>query len=59
MKNLRPEVISFLNAAETLLSPVLLRRPFNEDECGMIAAYVESIRINILAPDGQSCKSTH
>jgi hypothetical protein len=57
MQNLRPEVITFLNAAETLLSPILLTRPFNEDECGMIAAYVESIKMTVLAPDGQSCKS--
>jgi hypothetical protein len=57
MNNLRPEVVTFLHAAETLLSTVLLTKPYNEDECGMIAQYVESIRANILAPDGQSCKS--
>jgi hypothetical protein len=57
MNSLRPEVVTFLNAAETLLSTVLLTKPYNEDECGMIAQYVESIRTNILAPDGQGCKS--
>jgi hypothetical protein len=57
MNNLRPEVVTFLHAAETLLSTVLLTKPYNEDECGMIAQYVESIRASILAPDGQGCKS--
>lgn len=53
MQNLRPEVLTFLQAAETLLAPALLTIPFNVDECGMIGSYVESIRESILGPNGQ------
>jgi len=52
MLNLRPEVKKFIDAAETLLSPILLATPFNEDEYGMIAAYVESLRTALLAANG-------
>ena len=48
MLNLRPEVRKFMDAAETLLSPVLLTTPFNEDECGIIQAYIESLKTIVL-----------
>ena len=57
MQNLRPEVLTFLYAAETLLSPALIITPFNVDECGMINGYIESIRQRILGSDSQICQS--
>ena len=57
MQTIRPEVLTFLYAAETLLSPALITTPFNVDECGMINGYVESIRQSILGSDSQICES--
>jgi hypothetical protein len=57
MQAIRPEVLTFLYAAETLLSPALVTTPFNVDECGMINEYVESIRQSILGPASQICES--
>lgn len=45
---LRTEVRTFCAAAETLLSPVLLRFPLNEEEQGMISLYLENLREKLL-----------
>jgi hypothetical protein len=57
MQAIRPEVLTFVYAAETLLSPALITTPFNVDECEMINEYVESIRQSILGPASQICES--
>jgi hypothetical protein len=39
----RPEIKRFCDAAETLLSPVLLQSPLTEDECSMIRVYIKNL----------------
>lgn len=41
--NLRPEVKAFCDAAETLLSPVIMQLPLTEAERSMIKIYMESL----------------
>jgi hypothetical protein len=41
--NIRPQVKSFLDAAETLLSPALLTSPLNQDERELIKMYICSL----------------
>ncbi|ULA68617.1 MAG: hypothetical protein LZF62_360020 [Nitrospira sp.] len=41
--NLRPEVKAFCDAAETLLSPVIMQLPLTEAERSMIRIYMESL----------------
>lgn len=48
MMPIRPQVKAFLDAAETLLSPALLTSPLNEDECGMIHVYMETLEEKVL-----------
>ncbi|MGD9726247.1 MAG: hypothetical protein AB7G68_20665 [Nitrospiraceae bacterium] len=45
---IRTEVRTFCAAAETLLSPVLLQFPLNEEEQGMIRLYLENLQEKIL-----------
>lgn len=45
----RAEVKIFCDAAETLLSPVLLGSPLNEEEREMISLYMDNLREKILA----------
>lgn len=40
---LRPEVLTFMSAAEALLSPAVLTSPLNEDELGLIRIYVQNL----------------
>lgn len=40
---LRAEVKTFCAAAETLLSPVLLGSPLNEEERAMISLYMDNL----------------
>lgn len=39
----RKEVHTFINAAETLLSPVLLDKPLTPEECKIIEFYASSL----------------
>ena len=48
MMPIRPQVKAFLDAAETLLSPALLTSLLNEDECGMIHVYMETLEEKVL-----------
>jgi hypothetical protein len=43
MQSLRKEVQAFVHASETLLSPVILGQPLNEDEWGMVLMYVQNL----------------
>ena len=43
MKTIRPQVQAFVRATETLLSPIILGRPLNEDERDMVAMCVQSL----------------
>ena len=43
MQTLRPEVLAFVSAAETVLSPALLISPLNDDERGMIQIYLKNL----------------
>lgn len=45
---IRAEVKTFCAAAETLLSPVLLRSLLNEEERGMISLYMENLQEKVL-----------
>lgn len=49
---LRLEVKIFCDAAETLLSPVLLRSPLNQEERSMIRLYMESLEEKVLSNVG-------
>lgn len=49
MMIIRPEVKTFLDAAETLLSPVLLTSPLNDDERQMIKMYIVSLDEKVVA----------
>ena len=40
---LRPEVLTFMSAAEALPSPAVLTSPLNEDELGLIRIYVQNL----------------
>jgi len=46
--SLRPEIKAFCDATETLLSPVLLRSPLNQEELGMIRLYMQSLEEKVL-----------
>ena len=46
---LRPEVKTFCDATETLLSPVLLRSPLTQEELGMIRMYMQSLEEKLLS----------
>ena len=43
MKTIRKEVQTFVQATETLLSPILLGEELNEDERGMVAMCLQSL----------------
>jgi hypothetical protein len=43
MQTIREEVQAFVRATETLLSPIMLGRPLNEDERGMVAMCGQSL----------------
>ena len=49
LMTLRAEVKTFCAAVETLLSPVLLSFPLNEEERGMISLYMENLREVVLS----------
>jgi len=49
MMTIRPQVKAFLDAAETLLSPVLLDSPLNDDERQMIKVYINSLDEKVVA----------
>ena len=40
---LRPEILAFVSAAETVLSPALLISPLNDDERDMIQIYLKNL----------------
>jgi hypothetical protein len=40
---LRPEVLAFMSAAETVLSPAVLISPLNDDERGIIQIYLKNL----------------
>lgn len=39
----RQEVVDFVRAAETILSPVLLKSDLTQGECDLIAEYVKTL----------------
>ena len=41
--NLRPEIKTFCDAAETLLSPVIMDSPLTEEERNVIVVYMASL----------------
>lgn len=41
--NLRPEIKVFCDAAETLLSPVMMQTSFTEDELALLRLYMENL----------------
>jgi hypothetical protein len=43
MKSIRKEVREFMQAAETLLGPMVGRLELNQDERGMIGLYVQQV----------------
>ena len=43
METIRPEVQAFVSAAETLLSPIMLGRPLNEDERDIVAMCAQNL----------------
>jgi hypothetical protein len=43
MLPIRKEVQAFVRLSETLLSPVLLDGPLNEDERGLVAMYIQNL----------------
>lgn len=45
---LRPEIKAFCDAAETLVSPILLRTPLTEEERGMIRLYMQTLEEKLL-----------
>lgn len=45
---LRPEIKTFCDAAETLLSPVLMQKPLTEEERSLIKMYMKSLETVIL-----------
>ena len=52
MQTIREEVQAFVRATETLLSPIMLGRPLNEDERGMVAMCGQSLAGAILESGG-------
>jgi len=43
MQTLRPEILAFVSAAETVLSPALLISPLNDDERDIIQIYLKNL----------------
>lgn len=41
--NLRPEIKTFCDAAETLLSPAIMHGPLTEEERSMLEMYMSSL----------------